>query len=107
MKINLHIERLALQGFQLTPTDRTELTAALQVELSRLLASADDSRSWADLPSRAHIQAGRITYQPGSSPVRLGQSVAASLLSCLQNPPPQVNESPPPGPGQNDQRNHG
>lgn len=107
MKINLHIERLVLHGLPLTPTDQAELAAALQAELSRLLASADDGRPWADLTGRAHLQAGPITYQPGSSPVRLGKSVAASLLSSLQNVPPQANESPSLGPGQNDQRDHG
>lgn len=107
MKINLHIEQLVVHGLQLTPTDRAELAAALQTELSRLLASADDGRPWADLASRANIQAGPITYQPGSSPVRLGRAVASSLFSSLQNTPPQANESPSLGFRQSDQRNHG
>jgi hypothetical protein len=85
MKINLKIERLILRGIPLTTTDRTEMTAAIQLELGRLLASAGDSPPWANLDDLPHIQAQSISYHPGSSPIRLGREIAASLHSSIQN----------------------
>lgn len=87
MKINLQIERLVLHGIQLTLTDRVELAAAIQTELGRLLASAGDSQPWMQLGNLDHIQARSITYQPGSSSIRLGQEIAASLYDSTQTIP--------------------
>jgi hypothetical protein len=88
MKISLQIERLALHGLQLTPTDRAELAAALRAELGGLLASAGDDQPWVELGDRAQIEARPITYRPGSSPTRLGREIAASLYQGLQSHPP-------------------
>jgi hypothetical protein len=88
MKINFQIENLILRGFSLTPTDRTEMTAAIQLELERLLASPGNQQSWANLKDQGHAQGSIINYQPGSSPIRLGREIAASLHSSIQNHPP-------------------
>lgn len=40
MNINLHIERLVLDGISLPPGDRPLLQAAMEAELTRLLASS-------------------------------------------------------------------
>lgn len=88
MKINLQIERLALHGIHLTPTERTELAAAVQAELGRLLASENATQNWADLGDQARIQSKLITYQAGSSPIHLGREIAASLYIGIQNGQP-------------------
>jgi len=38
MNIRLHIEQLVLRGVELTPTQRRQLQASLETELTRLLA---------------------------------------------------------------------
>ena len=92
MTISLHIEELVVRGVPLTATDRAELAAALEAELSRLLASAGGGRSWADLGDRPHVAAEPVTYQPGGSPVALGRAVAESVFAGLQGGPPERGE---------------
>jgi hypothetical protein len=82
MILNLHIEQLTLRGFQLTPTDQAELEAALQSELTSLLATGGASQGWARLGSQALIQAQPVPYQPGTNPIHLGKQVAASLAAA-------------------------
>jgi len=85
MKINFQIERLILRGIPLTTQDRTEMTAAIQLELERLLASSSDHPPWINLDDLPHIQAQSFNYQPGGSPNHLGREIAASLHNSIQN----------------------
>lgn len=88
MRINLQIERLALSGLPLTPTDRAELAAALQAGLAELLASAGEDPPWVALGDRARLEAPPVRYRPGSSPTQLGREIAVSLHESLAGRPP-------------------
>jgi hypothetical protein len=85
MTIHLHIEQLVVRGLPLTATDRAELAAAVEAELSRLLASADGGVPWAELSHQPRIEARPVTYRAGGSAVGLGRAVAERLYEGLQS----------------------
>src|SRR6476659_7393949 len=79
VSIELHIERLVLDGLQVAPRDRAQLQAALEAELARLLA-ADGLRS--ELLSGGAMRslgAGEIHVPNNMSPLHLGNRNAQAV----------------------------
>lgn len=81
MNINLHIERMVLDGLQVSPRDRAQLQAAVEGELARLLGT-DGLRS--ELLSGGTLRslgAGEIHVTNQMSPVHLGNQIAQAVHS--------------------------
>ncbi len=67
MKINVHIERLILEGLPVSSWQGSQIRSAVQKELTRLLLAGglpDELRGGIALPG---IQAGRDSSWPGLS----------------------------------------
>jgi hypothetical protein len=84
MKINLHIERLVLDGLPIESSQAAHVQAAVEAELSRLLTENGLG---------LHLQSGgampRLNAQPlqmaqGSSPAQLGKQIAQSVYGGLR-----------------------
>lgn len=79
MNIELHIERLILDGLRVEPRDRAHLQAAVEAEVARLLA-ADGLRS--ELLSGGamrSLSAGEIQVTNNMSPLHLGNQIAQAV----------------------------
>lgn len=79
MNINLHIDRLVLEGISLSPAEQPLLQAAMEAELTRLLMSGG---------LRDALQSGGALYnvrttgiQPASNggATRLGEQIAGAV----------------------------
>ena len=79
MNIELHIERLILDGLQVAAQDRAHLQAALETELTRLLTSdglRPDVLSGGPLRS---LSAGEIHVTSKTSAAQLGNQIAQAV----------------------------
>lgn len=87
MDVNLHIERLVLDGLPITTQQGSALEAALKVELVRLLSAADPSGSLWSGESVPGLIAPSIQLTPGSSnPIQMGRQIAHSVCQGLGAP---------------------
>jgi hypothetical protein len=83
MKINLHIERLVLDGLPLNDAAAVaQLRAGLEAELARLIVAAAPG-----LPPTGgavpRLQAAPIHLSPAAKPARLGQQIAQAVHGAL------------------------
>ena len=79
MNIELHIERLILDGLQVEARHRGDLKAAIEAELTRLLASAG-VRS--DLLSGGPVRSlggGEVSVTNQTTPSQLGSHIAEAV----------------------------
>lgn len=82
MSINVHIERLILDGLSVSDAQGPIIGAALEKELARLLATGGLERSlqsagaWASVPVRA-------VQLTASKPAQLGQQIAAAVYGGI------------------------
>jgi hypothetical protein len=79
MRINLHIERLILEGLPVTSLQGPQLQAAIEKELTRLLAVhglSDELRRGTAVP---RVRAGAIQIGKDNQPARLGKSIARAV----------------------------
>jgi hypothetical protein len=87
MNIELHIERLILDGLALTPSERAQAQAAVEAELIRLLTVDGlnvESLAGGALPS---LRGEAIQVMNGNDGARLGTQIAQSVHRGLQNGP--------------------
>ena len=70
MNINLHIERLVLDGIALSPEQRPHLQATIESELSRLI----DEQGWPAPSSSTQV------YRVAANSVHIGQTIDAASL---------------------------
>lgn len=85
MNINLHIERLVLDGLALAPNQRQLLQASIEAELSRLLTESGLAPQLSQGLAVPKLKTDGINFHPGSNPVQLGQEIAASVYSGIGN----------------------
>ncbi|RCJ29424.1 hypothetical protein A6770_22090 [Nostoc minutum NIES-26] len=78
MNINLHIERLILDGVNISPSQRTLLQAAVEAELTRLLAQglAPGLLQGDTIPS---VTTGNVQITTSSNPTVMGQQIAQAV----------------------------
>lgn len=92
--IELHIEELLLHGVPLTRGQASEVQAAVETELARLLTEQGISRSFAD--GASNLSAGSIRMTPDSKPAHLGHQVAQAIYGGLTptpvSPPTRASE---------------
>jgi hypothetical protein len=81
MKINMHIQRLVLDGLSVPFHQQTELQAAVETELARLF-TVNVNRSANSLITGgavSHISAPDIRTEGDSDPGPLGQQIARAV----------------------------
>jgi len=83
MKINVHIERLVLEGLPLSRAQGPLVQRAVEAELARLLAGTNAGK---DLPSAGRIPravGSPVQYANDASPRQLGTQIAQSVHAGL------------------------
>jgi hypothetical protein len=83
MKINLHIDRLVLEGLQVNSVQGPQIRAAIQQELIRLLAAHGLSEELREGASVPRIRAGTMQIESESKPAKLGTSIAQAIHEGL------------------------
>lgn len=79
--IELHIEELVLHGLPLTRGQGSEVQAAVETELARLLTARGLKHSTSGATS--HLSAGSIQFAGNDHPSRLGHQIAHVVYSGL------------------------
>ena len=82
MNINLHIERLVLDGLDIAPEQRPALQTAVEGELSRLLTERGLSPGLAQGTAVPRIATGGIQLT-NNSPTQIGQYIAQSVYGGI------------------------
>jgi hypothetical protein len=85
MNINLHIERLVLDGLPIEGSQAAHVQAAVETELTRLLT--ENGLTWDFQLGIASpvIHASSLQLALGSKPAQLGRQIAHSVYSGLGN----------------------
>jgi hypothetical protein len=83
VNINIHIERLILEGLPVTAAQAPQVAAAIQTELSRLLAAHGLSPELERGAAVPEVHAAAIRFALANAPERLGQSVAHAVCAGL------------------------
>lgn len=83
MNINLHIERLILDGVPIPLNQRDLLQTSVETELTRLFTIGGLSPSLAGGVALPHIAANSIPSTGGNDPVQLGQHIAQSVYGGI------------------------
>lgn len=79
MNVNLHIERLILEGIPLSMREREVLETAVTTELTRLIS---ESGLPAVMPTSGvvpSLAAGTVQLGPDNNPTLLGQQIAQAV----------------------------
>ena len=79
MNINVHIERLILDGISMPHRERPLLQAAVEAELARLLAIDGVAPDLLTGDAIARMQGGGIQLTSEGGPGQLGRQIAQSL----------------------------
>ena len=79
MRINLHIERLVLEGLPVTSSEGAQVRAAVEKELASLLAAHGLSHDLREGVAVPRVRAGGIQIGKESPPALLGQSIARAV----------------------------
>lgn len=85
MNINLHIERLLLDGVHIAPNQRHLLQASIEAELTRLLTQGGVAASMNQGLAVPKISAANLQLTSRTNPTQLGQQIAASVYSGIGN----------------------
>ena len=83
MNINLHIDRLVLDGIPLDSYQRPVLQQALQGELVRLLANGNLNPDFAGGIAIHRLTVPDIQLAENSQPTQLGQQIAGALYGGI------------------------
>jgi hypothetical protein len=81
MNIELHIERLILDGLPVSPRDRTQLQAAVEGELTRLLATGGLRSELLSGGAMRSLGAGEFQVTNNMSAMNLGNQIAHAVHS--------------------------
>ena len=79
MNVNLHIERLVLDGISIPPGQRPHLQAAVEGELTRLLAEGGAPSSWPSEGAVPYVSGESMQLGRDSNPKALGSQIAQAV----------------------------
>jgi hypothetical protein len=82
VKIDVAIERLVLDGFDVRPFERPELQAAVESELARLLGQRGLGSELRDGGATPRLNGGTVQL-PQADPSDLGRSIATAAYQGL------------------------
>jgi len=83
MKINLHIERVVLDGLPIASHERGLVLSALETELTRLLTAGGLSSELMSGGAVPYLPANSIELTSGAIPAQLGQQIAGAVHSGI------------------------
>jgi len=83
MKINVHIERLVLEGLPLERAQASVVQLAVQQELTRLLGSHRIGPGLMSGGTTPHAQGSNLQFAREASPRQLGVQIAQSVHQGL------------------------
>ncbi len=84
MSINVHIERLILDGLPLTRSQGALVQAAIEAELAQLLRASGLASTWRSGGAVPSVRADAIQLAGESHPTQIGQQIARSVYGGLQ-----------------------
>lgn len=79
MNVNLHLERLILDGLDLPQRQRPQLQAAVEAELARLLAANGLPPAWRSGGAVPSVPGGTIQLTANRHPTHLGRQIAQAV----------------------------
>ena len=79
MKIEVHIERLVLDGLPVTAAEGPRVRAAVEGELARMLAAGSVSRELISGGAVPRVDAPGMSIGPRERPDAIGRAVARSV----------------------------
>lgn len=79
MNINLHVERLVLEGIEVPAHEGRILEAAVSKELARLVAEGGMQPGLTRGGAMAFLRGGRFQMDPGNNTDQLGQQIARAV----------------------------
>ncbi|WP_088888976.1 hypothetical protein [Leptolyngbya ohadii] len=82
MTLHLHIDRLILNDFDLTPSQRHLLQSTIESELSRLLTENGASHLQQS-QAIASLSIAPINAAPNSTPTQMGQQIAQNIYQGM------------------------
>lgn len=83
MKINVHIERLVLEGLPLSRAQGPLVQRAVEAELARLLAGSGVANELSSAGKIPRAQGSPVRYANEASPRQLGTQIAQSVHAGL------------------------
>jgi hypothetical protein len=86
MKMNVHIERLVLEGLPVGSHDGPRVRAAVTAELERLIRTQGISQQLRSAGAVPEMRAGSLHMAERTSPRRLGTQIARAVYGGLGNP---------------------
>jgi hypothetical protein len=86
MNINLHIDRLILDGLDLDHAERPLLQTAVQTELSRLLTAGGLTNEITNAGAIPRVAGNAIEVQQQQGPQDTGRRIAASVYGAIGAP---------------------
>jgi hypothetical protein len=84
MNINLHIERLVLDGIAVSHREQRQLQAALEAELAHLLGQGGLAPSLLGGGMLPDVPAGAISPPAEGQPAQLGQQIARAVYGGIR-----------------------
>jgi hypothetical protein len=83
MEINLHIERVILDGLPFETRQSAVLRAAIETELALLLTRDNAAANWQSGGAVPGVRAEAIQVTAQSSPAQLGKQIAGSVYGSI------------------------
>jgi hypothetical protein len=83
MNIRLHIERLILDGLPVTRAQGWQVKAAMEAELTRMLAKGGLNRELQQGGAAPQVRADAIRPAAEGSPAQLGRQIAQSVYGGI------------------------
>ncbi len=83
MNVNLHIERLILDGLPFEARHRAALQAEIEIELARLLTGNGVASTWQSGGAVPSVRADAIQMTTQSSPEEIGRQIAGSIYGGI------------------------
>ncbi len=83
MKVNLHIEKLILDGVEVQTLDHPALQAAVEAELTRLLTQGTLHPDLVGGGARPFVRGGAVQVSAGGPPGPLGQQIAQAVYKGI------------------------
>jgi hypothetical protein len=83
MNVRLHIDRLVLDGVNVSAGGRPRLQAAIESELARLIAAGGISPELARGIALPAIPAPQMTLAPDAKPAQLGSAIAGAVYGSV------------------------
>lgn len=83
MNINLHIERLILDGLPVESRHGAIIRSEIETELARLLTENNIAANWQTGGAVPSVSAESIQLTTPNSPAQLGQQIAGSIYGSI------------------------